>query len=113
MNQISGRLKEWTGENWMVALSEADGAETVADRETAERDSMFESAEQDPVVAAILKTFPKSKILDVRLPDNEDDTESLDESDALDAGLDNPDSEMPARDEQDPGAGDLDDYFNS
>ncbi len=113
MNQISGRLKEWTGENWMVALSEAEGAETVAERETAERDSMFESAEQDPVVAAILKTFPKSKILDVRVPSADGDAETLNETEALDAGLDDPDSEMPVPDVEDPGAGDLDDYFNS
>lgn len=118
LNQISGRLKDWTGENWLVVFSEADGAATVKDQEAADHKMLLEDAEQDPTVAAVLRAFPKSKIVDVRFPGAVD---GLDEAQAAEAALDNPDLDDEAgeieggqgADDGDPGAAGLDDYFNS
>ena len=112
LNQISGRLKEWTGDNWMVVVAESDGAATVKEREESEREARIADAEQDPTVAAIMKAFPKSKVLDVRFPGADD---GLDETGAAEAALENPDDIDTAQqaDPSDPGAESLDDYFNN
>ena len=105
LNQMSTRLLEWTGDQWMVVLSEAQGAVTIRDREEAERAALMEDAEQHPVVAAILNTFPKSKIVDIRLKKEAEVTS--DEVIPLD-----PDQEM-ADDNTPPAPDGLDDYFDT
>ncbi|MFD0917050.1 DNA polymerase III subunit gamma/tau [Pseudahrensia aquimaris] len=110
VNQISARLKEWTGENWMITVSEAAGAETIKEIEDAEREALVADAQADPVVNAVLRAFPKSKILDIRVGASED---GLNEADVNDAALANPDEgQEETSDSEDPGAGGLDDYFN-
>ncbi|MEL6785369.1 MAG: DNA polymerase III subunit gamma/tau, partial [Pseudomonadota bacterium] len=117
--QIEARLREWTGENWSVEVSETVGAATIKEQLESERSQHMAEAEADPVVASILKAFPRSKILDVRFP-QDDEEEGLTEADVAQAALDNPDSEGPdeeGTDEQPPQfdsndrADSLDDYF--
>ena len=115
---LDDRLREWTGEQWEIVVAEAQGNATIKEVETENRERNFAQAETNPVVAAVLKTFPKSKILDVRFPGLEAG-DGLDEESAQDAALDNPDdfennddNDSPAVDQEDPGAGGLDDYFN-
>ncbi len=124
---IDARLREWTGQQWEIVVAEVQGSATIKEIETETRERTFAQAETDPVVAAVLKTFPKSKILDVRFPGLETE-DGLDETSAQDAALDNPDdfednddtaaanaatdTTTSAGDQEDPGAGGLDDYFN-
>ena len=65
----------------------------------------MEDAEQHPVVAAILSTFPKSKIVDIRL--KKDAEETTDEAIPLD-----PDQEL-VDDNTPPAPDGLDDYFDT
>ncbi|NKB51510.1 MAG: DNA polymerase III subunit gamma/tau [Rhizobiaceae bacterium] len=117
---IDARLRQWTGQQWEIVVAEIQGGATIKEVETETRERTFAQAETDPVVAAVLKTFPKSKILDVRFPGLETE-DGLDEASAQDAALDNPDdvedtedttTSTPSTDQEDPGAGGLDDYFN-
>jgi DNA polymerase-3 subunit gamma/tau len=111
---IDARLRDWTGEQWEIVVSETHGSATVKEVETETRERNFADAENDPVVAAVLKAFPKSKILDVRFPGLES-SDGLDLESAEDAALENPDDfedSGPEGDGSDPGAGGLDDYFN-
>ena len=115
VNILQARLREWTGKTWDVVTSEAVGEATIKEVEVATREKNFNDAAADPTVAAVLKTFPKSKIVDVRFP-NADVTDGLDESAVLEAGLENPDAnddidEDAVSETGDPGAGGLDDYF--
>jgi len=114
---IQDKLLEWTGETWEVIRSEAEGQATLKAQADAELAEVLSEAEADPVVAAILATFPKSKIKEVRFP-KRDQIDVLDETAALEAALENPDADEdtdndgPQRDDaDDPGAGGLDDYF--
>ena len=116
---LQSRLREWTGEAWDVQTSEAVGEATIKEVEVATREKHFSDAAADPTVAAVLKAFPKSKIVDVRFP-NADATDGLDESAVLEAALENPDANEDIDDDNaleasneagDPGAGGLDDYF--
>ena len=93
MGDMTKRLQEWTGRRWIVSLSREAGGKTLAEEETARRDTAMLDARSDPTVAAVLAKFPGAKIIDVRIPDAVA---------ALDVEID-----LPA--EPDPGIGDDDD----
>ncbi|APH74408.1 DNA polymerase III subunit gamma/tau [Aquibium oceanicum] len=69
LNDMTTRLKAWTGRNWFVSLSRETGGRTMAEVETDKRETALLDARSDPAVAAILSRFPGAKIIDVRIPD--------------------------------------------
>jgi DNA polymerase-3 subunit gamma/tau len=72
LNDLTVKLKAWTGRHWMVSLSREEGGQTLSEMETEKRDNAFSDAKADPTVAAILARFPGAKIIDVRIPDAPD-----------------------------------------
>ena len=68
VTDLSARLEKWTGRRWMVSVSREEGGQTLAELESAKRDSAIMDARNDPAVAAILSRFPGAKIIDVRIP---------------------------------------------
>ena len=69
LNDLTTKLRAWTGRNWLVSLSKEEGGQTLAQMESAKRETAFLDAKSDPTVAAILARFPGAKIIDVRIPD--------------------------------------------
>jgi DNA polymerase-3 subunit gamma/tau len=69
LNDLSIKLKNWTNRQWLVSLSREEGGRTLAQEETARRETAILDASNDPTVAAILSRFPGAKIIDVRIPD--------------------------------------------
>ncbi|RTL95387.1 MAG: DNA polymerase III subunit gamma/tau [Hyphomicrobiales bacterium] len=69
LNDLTSKLRAWTGRNWLVSLSKEEGGQTLAEMETTKRENAFSDAKSDPTVAAILARFPGAKIIDVRIPD--------------------------------------------
>ncbi|TBW35970.1 DNA polymerase III subunit gamma/tau [Siculibacillus lacustris] len=64
---LARKLTEWTGERWVVALSREEGGVTLAEERDAARSRLVADARADPLVAAVLKRFPGSHIVDVRM----------------------------------------------
>ncbi|MFK0687166.1 DNA polymerase III subunit gamma/tau [Mesorhizobium sp. IMUNJ 23033] len=69
LNELTTKLRAWTGRNWLVSLSKETGGQTMAEMESTKRENAFLDAKSDPTVAAILARFPGAKIIDVRIPD--------------------------------------------
>ncbi|MER8865633.1 DNA polymerase III subunit gamma/tau [Mesorhizobium sp. M0751] len=69
LNDLTAKLRAWTGRNWLVSLSKEEGGQTLAEMESTKRENAFLDAKSDPTVAAILARFPGAKIIDVRIPD--------------------------------------------
>ena len=69
LNDLTSRLRAWTGRNWLVSLSKEEGGATLAETEQARRETAILDARADPTVAAILARFPGARIIDVRIPD--------------------------------------------
>lgn len=69
LNDLTVKLKAWTGRHWMVTLSREEGSQTISEVESERRENAFLDARADPTVAAILAKFPGAKIIDVRIPD--------------------------------------------
>ena len=89
LNDLSARLKEWTGRNWIVSLSREEGGQTLSELEEQHRENVLSDARSDPAVAAILAQFPGAKIIDVRIPDAGDEVGANPD----DAGLEAPDED--------------------
>jgi DNA polymerase-3 subunit gamma/tau len=70
LGDLTTRLKNWTGRNWLVSVSKDAGGQTLAEAETSKRENAILDARSDPAVAAVLARFPGAKIIDVRIPDS-------------------------------------------
>lgn len=64
--RLSELLGKWTGRRWLASVSSAEGKPTLSQRKTLNADSLRSRAEADPLVQAILKTFPGAKLEAVR-----------------------------------------------
>ncbi|TPN58147.1 DNA polymerase III subunit gamma/tau [Mesorhizobium sp. B1-1-4] len=69
LNDLTTKLRAWTGRNWLVSLSKEEGGQTLAEMESTRRENALLDAKSDPTVAAILARFPGARIIDVRIPD--------------------------------------------
>jgi DNA polymerase-3 subunit gamma/tau len=66
---LSARLKLWTGRNWMVTVSNSAPAAPTIREQVKQREEVAKAeAHDDPLVRAILETFPGAKVK-VRLRD--------------------------------------------
>ena len=63
--RLSGRLREWTGQRWMMDL-QVGGRESVHDRQIRERAQERLRLEADPFVLALREAFPGAEIVGVR-----------------------------------------------
>ena len=84
LNDLTTKLRAWTGRNWLVSLSKEEGGQTLAEMESARRESAFVDARSDPTVAAILARFPGARIIDVRIPQAVDDAAAEGDGDDTD-----------------------------
>jgi DNA polymerase-3 subunit gamma/tau len=67
---LSVRLKAWTGRNWMVTVSRQPAAAPTLRQLAEERQrAQLSEAHEDPLVQAILETFPGARVANVKLRD--------------------------------------------
>jgi len=65
---LSRKLKEWTGQTWMVAVVNAEGGATMREQAAAAKHQRESDAAAHPAVKAVLERFPGARIVDVRDP---------------------------------------------
>jgi DNA polymerase III subunit gamma/tau len=65
-NQLGAFLGEWTGSRWIVAVSQAEGAPTLAEEEARRESVLRNEVAANPLVRAVLETFPGATIAAVR-----------------------------------------------
>ncbi|MEN0087056.1 MAG: DNA polymerase III subunit gamma/tau [Pseudomonadota bacterium] len=61
------RLQKWTGARWIIAVSQEEGAPTLAETDARSKSERMADAEANPAVHAVLKAFPGARVVDVRL----------------------------------------------
>jgi DNA polymerase-3 subunit gamma/tau len=64
--RLSELLSQWTGRRWIASVSSDTGRPTLVEQKAAKGDELRNRAEADPLVQAILKTFPGAKLDAVR-----------------------------------------------
>jgi DNA polymerase-3 subunit gamma/tau len=64
--RLVGRLKDWTGERWLIAARGGGGAESLWERQKRQEREVRAEIEQDPFVREVLEAFPGAEIVGVR-----------------------------------------------
>ena len=64
--RLSVRLKEWTGQPWLVAAQGGGGAESLLERDRREKLEVRAGVEADPFVRSVLDAFPGAEIVQIR-----------------------------------------------
>jgi DNA polymerase-3 subunit gamma/tau len=60
------RLQEWTGQRWIVSVSDSPGERPLGELRREEEARLKEEARRHPLVQAMLKQFPEAEILSVK-----------------------------------------------
>ena len=63
--ELTRKLRDWTGQSWVVSLSQAAGAPTVGSLKQSAAERREEAARRDPHVSAALAAFPGAEIISV------------------------------------------------
>jgi DNA polymerase-3 subunit gamma/tau len=64
--RLSVRLKEWTGQPWLVAAETGGGAETLAERQAKEDEAIRAEALADPFIQSVMQVFPGAELTEIR-----------------------------------------------
>jgi len=64
--RLVARLKEWTGQPWLIAARGGGGAESAWERQKREALEVRAEVEADPFVRSIMEAFPGAEIISVR-----------------------------------------------
>jgi DNA polymerase-3 subunit gamma/tau len=64
--RLVGRLKDWTGERWLIAAQGGGGAESLWEKQKREERQARAEIEQDPFIRSVMETFPGAEIVGVR-----------------------------------------------
>ena len=64
--QIMNKLKEWTGQRWVVALSNEAGAQTIKEVRDSKEAEKMRGVRDEPLVRSVMERFPGAEIIAVR-----------------------------------------------
>ena len=62
LDLLRDRLQEWTGERWMIALTDDGGEPTLEEQERAVQEAADKAAMDHPLVQQVLDAFPGSRV---------------------------------------------------
>ena len=91
---IARYLSQWTGQRWLVSLSESGGSQTLAEEQRDADEKLRDTIASEPLVAQILGIFPGASIDEIKNPEATDVAVTLvDDNGLLPAGQNNGDDE--------------------
>jgi DNA polymerase-3 subunit gamma/tau len=64
--RLVGRLKDWTGERWLIVAQGGGGAESLWEKQKREEREVRQQVEEDPFVRSVMQAFPGAEIVGVR-----------------------------------------------
>jgi DNA polymerase-3 subunit gamma/tau len=66
---IASYLSKWTGQQWLVSLSDIEGEKTLAEQKGDEDKKLLNTIASEPLVARILDIFPGASIDEIKTPE--------------------------------------------
>ena len=82
---LAKQLGQWTGQRWLVSLSDKDGAETLAEHTAKAAAKTHDAIATDPLVTKIMEVFPGATI-DAITPTTNPETDPQNAHDTADVG---------------------------
>src|SRR5262249_12968636 len=64
--RLVARLKEWTGQPWLVVAETGGRAGTLRGSEEGEKAALRRESEDDPFVKSVMEAFPGAEITEIR-----------------------------------------------
>jgi DNA polymerase III subunit gamma/tau len=64
--RVGNALSEWMGTPWKILLSDAEGAPSLHEQETANKQQKIDEAAAHPLVSSALEQFPGAKVVGVK-----------------------------------------------
>ena len=80
---IARYLSQWTGQRWLVSLSESGGAQTLAEEQHDADEKLRDTIASEPLVAQILDIFPGASIDEIKHPETTDAAVTLADDNGL------------------------------
>ncbi|WP_127073297.1 DNA polymerase III subunit gamma/tau [Pelagibacterium lentulum] len=78
VSALSAKLKDWTGRPWMVTVSTKPvDAPTLREARQAAEQSERNAALEDPMVQAVMETFPGARLVNIKTRSQHDDAEGI------------------------------------
>jgi DNA polymerase III subunit gamma/tau len=68
--RLGARLQGWTGNRWVISVATERGAPTIAQVRDAAENALVAQARDHPLVQAVMATFPKARITNIRTPED-------------------------------------------
>ena len=65
-NDLGRKLQQWTGERWMISLTDEPGETPLGQVRRAREARLVEEVRRHPAVQSVLRHFPKAEITAVR-----------------------------------------------
>lgn len=65
-NDLARKLKHWTGERWMISVTDERGGTPLGQIRRAREAKLLEDARRHPSVQSVLRHFPEAQITSVR-----------------------------------------------
>jgi DNA polymerase-3 subunit gamma/tau len=65
-NDLGRKLKFWTGERWMISVTEERGEKPLGEVRREREARMLEEAKRHPAVQSVLRRFPDAEVTAVR-----------------------------------------------
>lgn len=65
-SRLSQCLMNWTGQRWMVSISDREGEPTLAEQEATAEKNRHQRALEHPLTQAVVKSFPGAKLASLR-----------------------------------------------
>ena len=91
---IARYLSQWTGQRWLVSLSESGGSQTLAEEQRDADEKLRDTIASEPLIVQILDIFPGASIDEIKNPEATDATVMLvDDNGLLEAEQNNDDEE--------------------
>ena len=71
VKELTFKLREWTGQRWIIAFSKEIGQLSKKQKTNIEKSKIIEDAKEEDVYKKVLDLFPDAELVDVKLKDNE------------------------------------------
>ena len=65
-NELGRKLKAWTGDRWMISLTEERGSTPLGTIRREREAKMLEDARRHPSVQSVMRHFPNAEIVSVK-----------------------------------------------
>ena len=67
VKELSSKLFDWTGERWMISLSQSKGEISIKEKKQKIKKSLIDEVKNSKIYKDVIKNFPDAELIDINL----------------------------------------------